>query len=288
MVPTYEMGCRVSESVEDGATRGVRGTAAHEPASGAAHDPAHDRVGASAHAPAHAPGHDRAPGPARDRDEALRRSYWPYAIGRSAACAALAIAITFSQDHSARFGLGAVALFALASSIVGFFFVRSAARMFPPARILIAQGVVSAATALLAGALFVADSSGALTAGSTGAGIRSLLVVLAGWAAITGSLEVFLGLRSRGRHPGAADWLAVGAFTMVAALIFVLLPPDFSRAFTGEQDVSGVLDSAIITVGLFGAYAAVCAVFLVIAAVSAKWTTDVPELTSPATESDSR
>ena len=250
----------MSGSVENGAKRDSRGAATPE----------------------------SAVGPLTEGDAALRRSYWPYALSRSAACAALAIAITFSQDHSARFGLGVVALFALALSVIAFLFVRLAARMFPPARVLIAQGVVSAATALIAGALFVADSSGALTASSAGASIRSLLVVLAGWAAITGSLEVFLGLRSRGRHPGAADWLTVGAFTMFAALIFVLLPPDFSQEFTGEQEVSGLLDSAIITVGLLGAYAAVCAVFLVIAAVSAKWAADAPELASAVTESESR
>ena len=70
--------------------------------------------------------------------------------------------------------------------------------------------------------------------------------------------------------------------------MFVLLPPDFRQQFVGEQKVSGVLDSAIITVGLLGAYAAISAVFLVIAALSARWAKDALDPASPVTESESR
>ena len=221
----------------------------------------------------------------------LRSTYWPYALSRAITFAALAIAITFSQDHSATFGLAAFAVFAFISSVIGVIFARSGARMFRPARVLIAQSAVSVAAAVLAGSLAVLALSDALSAGgasTAGASIRSLLVVLAGWAAITGSLDVFLGLRSRGRHPGANDWVSMGAFTMLAALVFVLLPPDFRQQFVGEQKVSGVLDSAIITVGLLGAYAAISAVFLVIAALSARWAKDALDPASPVTESESR
>ena len=211
------------------------------------------------------------------RDTALRRSYWRYALGRAVALAALAVAITFSQDHSAIFGLAVFIIFAFVSSVIGFAFVRAAAGIFPPVRILIAQSVLSVVAAIIAAVLVAADSVGGLgstAALSDGSAIRSLLVVLAGWAAITGSLEMFLGLRSRGKHPAATDWLSVGAFTMLASLVFVLIPPDFSQEFVGEQQVSGVLDSAIVTVGLLGAYAAIAAVFLVIAALSARWSAD--------------
>lgn len=218
------------------------------------------------------------------RDAAMRRSYWPYALGRSVVLAAVAVAITFSQDHSATFGLAVFIVFALASSIIGLAFVRAAAREFPPARILTAQSVVSVAAAIIAGAWLASGALGFDTASSDGFAIRSLLAVLAGWAAITGSLELFLGLRARAQHPGATDWLTVGAFTMLAALVFVLIPPDFSQQFVGEQKVSGVLDSAIVTVGLLGAYAAIAAVFLVIAALSARWATDVIEPATPAIE----
>ena len=181
-------------------------------------------------------------------------------------------------------------MFAFISSVIGVIFVRSGARKFRPARVLVAQSVVSATAAVIAGSLVAFDLSDALSAGgasTASAGIRSLLVVLAGWAAITGSLDVFLGLRSRGRHPGASDWVCMGAFTMLAALVFVLLPPDFRQQFVGEQKVSGVLDSAIIAVGLLGAYAAISAVFLVIAALSARWARDALDPASPVTESES-
>ena len=226
----------------------------------------------------------------RVTNDELRGSYWPYALSRAITFAALAIAITFSQDHSATFGLAAFAVFAFISSVIGVIFVRSGARKFRPARVLVAQSVVSATAAVIAGSLVAFDLSDALSAGgasTASAGIRSLLVVLAGWAAITGSLDVFLGLRSRGRHPGASDWVCMGAFTMLAALVFVLLPPDFRQQFVGEQKVSGVLDSAIIAVGLLGAYAAISAVFLVIAALSARWARDALDPASPVTESES-
>lgn len=193
-------------------------------------------------------------------DDTFRRLYWPYALGRAVAFSFLAIAITFSQNHSARLGLAVFAIYALLSAATGIIWWRAARRDFPPAKWILAQSIVS---------LVAAGAAVAFAAGSAG-GIRSLLVLLAGWAAITGLIEAFLGMRMRRQRAAAGDWLAVGLWTMLAAIVFVLVPPDFTQQFVGEQKVTGVLDSSVVSVGYLGAYAAVAAVFLIIAALSAR------------------
>lgn len=197
-------------------------------------------------------------------DPAQRAAYWPLPLARAVPTAVLALVITFSADHSARFGLVAFGLFAVVSGLVIAAVTAMRLRGVAAGRYLVAQGVASA----VLGALALAFSSG-------GVGMFFLLVTV--WAAVTGALELWSGFRYRGRHVAANDWLAVGGITAVTALVFLLLPPDFRQEFVGEQQVSGVLDSSIVAVGLLGAYAAIVTVYLAIAGLSARWGTDPAE-----------
>lgn len=192
-------------------------------------------------------------------DPAQRAAYWPLPLARALPAAVLAVVITFSADHSATLGLTAFGVFAIVTGIV----VAALASLRLPVgtrAIFVTHGVVSA----VLGTLALALHSG---------GVTSLFLVVSVWAAITGALEIYSGLRARRRHVASADWTTTGVLTAVLALVFVLIPPEFAQSFTGPDGVARVLDSAVVAVGLLGAYAAIIAVYLVIAGFSAKWGT---------------
>ena len=189
-----------------------------------------------------------------------RAAYWPVAVIRAIPLAALALWITFSADHSATFGLLSFGVFGIVAGIVmgvvaWFRLTRSRARAF-----FVAQGAVTIAAGILALEFHTA-------------GIQVFFFIVTVFAAVTGFLELYSGLRTRRRFVASTDWIAVGAFTAIAALVFLLIPPSFSQTFTGPDHVKRVLDSAVIAVGLLGAYAAIVAVYLVVAGLSAKWGT---------------
>ena len=192
-------------------------------------------------------------------EPAQRAAYWPIPVARAIPAAVVAIVITFSADHSATLGLLAFGGFAIASGAV--IAVLAWRRMAGSGvrAYLVAQGLVSIALGGLALAL--------------PRGVPSLFLVVTVWAALTGALELYSGLRARRQHVASGDLLTVGAITAAAAIVFVLIPPEFAQQFTGPDGVERMLDSAVVAVGLLGAYAAIIAVFLVIAGLSAKWGT---------------
>ncbi len=208
-------------------------------------------------------------------EKAQRGAYWPLPIARAVPAAALAIVITFSADHSARLGLLVFGAFAVATGMIVTVFAVRRLGVSGVRPTLIAQGIVSIVFGLAA---LVATSGG----------VPAFFLVVSGWAAITGALELYSGARTRGRFAASGDWFIVGGITVVTALVFVLLPPDFRQEFVGEERVSGVLDSSIVGVGLLGAYAAIVAVFLVIAGLSARWGTATTDAAASVTTGDER
>jgi uncharacterized membrane protein HdeD (DUF308 family) len=150
------------------------------------------------------------------------------------------LVITFSANHTPQLGLVAFGAFAV---LTGLALCWGAFRLSD--RVLrgvsIAQGAVSALLGVAALAF-------------TTSGLGLLLFLVTAFAAVTGFLELYAGLRARGRHPSSRDWLAVGGFTAVAALVFLLIPLD-----------------SVQTVGLIGAYGILVGLFLVIAGLSLKW-----------------
>jgi uncharacterized membrane protein HdeD (DUF308 family) len=103
--------------------------------------------------------------------------------------------------------------------------------------------------------------AGLLALSFQGAGLAVYLFIVSVWAAVTGFIELYAGLRERSRtaregirSPVARDWIAVGALTAVFAVVYLLLPPN-----------------AVVAIGLLGAYLVIVGVYLAIAGFSLKW-----------------
>ncbi|TFC41823.1 hypothetical protein E3T26_15505 [Cryobacterium sp. TMT1-21] len=184
--------------------------------------------------------------------------YWSVPIVRAALAFVPAAAITFNANHSAQFGLVVFGAFALVSGVAVGLLSRRTLTDARERSLFLLQGVVGMA----AGALALAFNAG---------GLGFFLYLVTVWAAVTGFLELYSGIRARRRDPGDRDWLVVGAFTAVLALVFLLLPPN-----------------PVVSVGLLGAYLVMLGVYLVIAGLSLKWasTPDPRTLTASPNDSD--
>lgn len=176
----------------------------------------------------------------------VSNSYWLVPVLRAVPALAVGLIITFTEDHSARVGLIAFGAFALTSGLIT---IVGSLRLLLD-RVLrgvfLAQGAIAAAAGIAAISLW-----------ATGIGVLLLIVTL--FTALTGVLELYAGLRSRGITP-ARDWFTVGGYTAIAAVVFVLIPSD-----------------SVLATGLIGVYGMILGVFLVIAGLSLKWATDKPE-----------
>ena len=194
---------------------------------------------------------------------------WYVPIARAVPALAFAVVIAFTADHSAALGLLALGVVAL---LTGAIITASAIRQDEhgvPRTILIAQGLVTIAAGIAALAL-------------VNGGLPYLVFLLTTWAAIAGFLELYLGLRSRGRSRSARDRVFVGSLTALLALVVLLVPPGFVQAFTGPDGVERQLTASVIVVGTLGAYWAIAGVYLVIAGLSIKWDAGLPTTVSEA------
>jgi uncharacterized membrane protein HdeD (DUF308 family) len=189
------------------------------------------------------------------------RRYWLVFLVRAAVAAVIALLITFSADHSALLGFRVFGSFALVSGLIAMF---AGWRILEPGvarSFLLAQGVVSAVLGIVALA-------------TTGGAVAYFLFLLGAWAVFTGALELYVGVRSRRRSAGLArDWIFAGGLTLLFAIVTLLIPASFSDRFVGPDGVARDLTAAVVVVGLFGAYAAILAVYLAIAGLSLKWGT---------------
>lgn len=193
--------------------------------------------------------------------------HWLFPIARAVPAALMAVAITFTADHSARLGLAAFGGFALLSGLV---MLSPGIRRTGPlpadaaqktARL--AQGVVT----LIAGA--VALAAAVLIPVAT-AQLPALVAIVAGWGVLAGGLELYSALRARGRHAGARDAGFLGVLTILLAAVMLIVPQDYAEAYAVPDGASGVVTASIMLVGALGAYGAIAAVFLLIAGFSLK------------------
>jgi uncharacterized membrane protein HdeD (DUF308 family) len=187
----------------------------------------------------------------------LGSRYWTVPIVRAALALIPAAAITFNADHSAEFGLLVFGAFALSGGLAVGVLSRRTLTDSRDRSLFLVQGVVG----VVAGALALAFHGG---------GLGFFLYLVTVWAAVTGFLELYSGIRARRRNPGDRDWMLVGAVTAVLALVFLLLPPN-----------------AVVSVGLLGAYLVMLGVYLVIAGLSLKWATTPDARTRTASPNDS-
>ncbi len=201
------------------------------------------------------------------------RRYWLVFIIRALVAAVVALAITFSADHSALLGFLLFGAFGVVEGLVAILssvrlLERGVARSF-----LLGQGAVS----VVLGVVALVTSGGS---------VAYLLFLLGAWGVFTGVLESYVGIRSRRlRIVQARDWIFAGGLTLLFAVGILLIPASYTDRFTGPDGVARVLTASVIAVGLFGAYTAILAVYLGIAGLSLKWGTQrsaVPAF--PATE----
>lgn len=177
------------------------------------------------------------------RDAAPERAQsWVVPVVRGLLALVPAAVITFSQNHSPEFGLLVFGAWAIVAGLV----VGALSMRLVTGRGIRSLFLVNAVATVAAGLLAV----------SVPGGLPFLLYLVSVWAAVTGFVELYAGIRARGRSPVARDWIAVGAFTAVLALVFLLLPPD-----------------PVTAVGLLGGYFVIVGVYLVIGGLSLKWAT---------------
>lgn len=156
------------------------------------------------------------------------------------------LVITFTPDHSARVGLLALGVLAIALALL----LGIPALRLPrtePLRTL--HGPLA----------IIAGLTGVIALLRVEAGLPFLLVIASGWAALSGAVELVWGIRHRGRHPLARDALVVGGATLALAVVYAIVSDPISA------------------VGFLGGYAVVVGVFLVIAALSLAWGTSQKE-----------
>jgi uncharacterized membrane protein HdeD (DUF308 family) len=175
------------------------------------------------------------------RDAAPERTqYWVVPVVRGLLALVPAAVITFSPNHSPELGLLVFGTWAIASGLV----VGALTLRLMDDRGIRSLFLVTAIATVAAGLLAV----------TVPGGLPFLLYLVSVWAAVTGFVELYAGLRARGRTSAARDWIAAGAFTAVLALVFLLLPPD-----------------PVTAVGLLGGYFVILGVYLVIGGLSLKW-----------------
>ena len=183
---------------------------------------------------------------------------WYVPLARAVPALALALVVTFSADHSAPLGLVTFGIFGV---VAGAVLTASALRLG-------AKGVVRTVT-FAQGILTVL--AGIVSLALPGAGLPFFVFLLTAFAAVTGFLELYLGLRSRGRSGSSRDWVFVGGLTALLAIAVLLVPPGYSQSFSGPDEVQRVLTASVIVVGALGAYWAILGVYLVIAGLSLRW-----------------
>jgi uncharacterized membrane protein HdeD (DUF308 family) len=191
-------------------------------------------------------------------------AYWRVPLVRALLAAALACVITFAQgNYSPDFGLFAFGSFALVAGVVG---VVLTLRSFPAGvyrTVFLAQSIVG----VLSGVLAIAGWQ---------SGLPLLIIAISSWAIISGALELYAGLRSRGRRAVSRDWTFIGAVTAILAIVVLVIPPAYSQRYIGPDHKPRILNTSVMDVGALGVYGAVVAVYLVIAALSLKWGPSAP------------
>jgi uncharacterized membrane protein HdeD (DUF308 family) len=185
-------------------------------------------------------------------------AYWYVPLARAIPAAALACVITFAGGHySPDFGLVVFGGFALLAGLLGILLSLRALRGVDRT-IFFLQAIVS----VVAG---VAGLAGIR------AGLPLFLVLVSGWAAIAGFLELYVGLRERRTLAAGRDWVFVGALTAIFAIAALLVPPGYVQHYTGPDGSPRILNASVMVVGGLAIYGAIVAVYLVIAALSLKW-----------------
>ena len=186
-------------------------------------------------------------------------------LARAAFAAIAAVMVTFSPDHSAVIGLSIFSGFALATGLVlvaAGWFVYTVDTRWPSVGI----GTLSVIAGMAAGIAQLRNDT-------------MFFVIVIIWALLTGLVETITGARALRAARGlprtdaarteSRDSVTVGILTILLGLGLLLVPTTYALRYTIEDaNATFTLTGIIIGVGIFGAYAAIVAVYLAIAGLS--------------------
>ena len=173
-------------------------------------------------------------------------------LSRALLAAVAAVMITFSPDHSAAVGLAAFGGFAIVTALIHIL-----------AAILVFRSGQRWPSVMMGGFTVVFGMAASVPAWRSDI---LFFVLVIGWAALTGLVELIAGLRNRGTE-GARDQILIGAVGLLLAVLLLVVPVDLVQHYAVD-DNPFTLTGIILGVGLFGGYAAIVAVFLGIAGLA--------------------
>jgi uncharacterized membrane protein HdeD (DUF308 family) len=186
-------------------------------------------------------------------------AYWYAPLARAIPAAALCCVITFAGGfYTPEYGLASFGGYAIVAGLLGA--LLSLRLLSGTLRtVFLIQALVS----LVAGVAALVGMDG---------GLPVLLVVIALWGIVTGFLELYAGIRSRGTRAGGRDWIFVGALTVLLAIVCLVIPPGYSQHYNAPGDGGArVLNASVMVVGALGIYGAIVAVYLAIAGFSLRF-----------------
>lgn len=186
-------------------------------------------------------------------------------LARALFAAIAAVMVTFSPDHSAVIGLSIFSGFALATGLVllaAGWIVYTVDTRWPS----VLLGTVSVVAGLAAGIAQLRTDT-------------MFFVILVAWALLAGIIETVVGARGLRALRGTPrtdpsrtafrDALTVGILTIALGVGLLFVPTTYALRYTIEDaGATFTLTGIIIGVGIFGAYAAIVAVYLAIAGFS--------------------
>ncbi|HEX3678532.1 MAG TPA: hypothetical protein VHU90_02325 [Galbitalea sp.] len=187
-------------------------------------------------------------------------AYWYAPLARAVPAAALACVITFAGGfYTPEYGLASFGGYAIVIGVLGgvLSFIRF------PGGVLRTVFLIQAIVSVAAGVAALIGMHG---------GLPVLLVVVALWGIIAGFLELYAGVRSRGKRAVARDWIFIGALTVLFAVVCLVIPPGYVQHYNAPGDGgSRILNASVMVVGAMGIYGAVVAVYLAIAGFSLRF-----------------
>ncbi len=190
-------------------------------------------------------------------------AYWFAPLVRAVPAAALAGVVTFAGGrYTPEFGLVTFGGFAIVAGLAGGILSFRAIGSGVNRTLFLLQAILS----VLVGVVALVGLN---------AGLPLFLGLVGSWGVLTGVLEGYAGLRSRGRLAVSRDWIFVGIVTVVLGVVALVIPPDYVQHYVDPVGPR-ILNTAVMVVGALGVYGAIVAVYLVIAGLSLKWSTATP------------
>jgi len=205
-------------------------------------------------------------------------------LARAAFAALAAVMITFSPDHSAAVGMAVFSGFAIATGLVlllSVWLVYPAGRRWQAG----ALGAVTLLAGMVGGLAPMRTVTGFFVIVITWALASGILEVVAGWRGLSGRTarrEIAPGVADArpaapaGPRSESRDAIVAGAVTLLLGVALLFVQPAYALDYTIEEaHQTFTLTGITIGVGVFGAYAAITAVYLGIAGFSPR--TAAPE-----------